>query len=195
MAEYDRPVLIVGARAGGLSASTLLAHHGVQSLLVDRRREIFVYPKARNLTFRSLEILRGVGLGPAIEASADHISNMISKRTLSDAEFTPVWGADSFPGTETVSPEPFGRYCPQSKLEPILLAESRRLGCDVRYGVELLSLRQDDAGVAATIKDLDSGATQIVHATQKAWTRSSSLSARRRSWIRSAAPNRAESSA
>jgi putative polyketide hydroxylase len=163
MTERDRPVLIVGAGAGGLSASTLLAHHGVQSLLVDRRREIFVYPKARNLTFRSLEILRGVGLGPAVNLAADHISNMISKRTLSDAEFAPVWGADTFPSAEAVSPEPFGKYCPQSRLEPILLAESRRLGCDVRYGVELVSLRQDDAGLEATIKDLDSGASQVVH--------------------------------
>jgi putative polyketide hydroxylase len=58
--ERDRPVLIVGAGAGGLSASTLLAHHGIQSLLIERRREIFVHPKARNLTFRSLEILRGI---------------------------------------------------------------------------------------------------------------------------------------
>ncbi len=95
-----RPVLVVGAGAGGLSAATLLAHHGIQSLLIDRRREIFVYPKARNLTFRSLEILRGVGLGPAVNASAGHISNVVSKRTLSDAEVTPVWGADFFPSAE-----------------------------------------------------------------------------------------------
>jgi putative polyketide hydroxylase len=164
MTERNRPVLVVGAGAGGLSASTLLAHHGIQSLLVDRRREIFVYPKARNLTFRSLEILRGVGLGPAVSASADHISNVVSKHTLSDAEVTPVLGADFFPSAEAVSPEPFGKYCPQSKLEPILLAESRRLGCDVHYGVELVSLRQDNTGVVATIEDLDSGTSQVVHA-------------------------------
>jgi 2-polyprenyl-6-methoxyphenol hydroxylase-like FAD-dependent oxidoreductase len=40
--ERNRPVLIVGAGAGGPSASTLLAHQGIQSLLIDRRREIFV---------------------------------------------------------------------------------------------------------------------------------------------------------
>jgi putative polyketide hydroxylase len=162
--DRDCPVLIVGAGAGGLSACTLLAHHGVRSLLVERRREIFVYPKARNLTFRSLEILRSAGLGPAVNTSAEHISNMISKRTLSDAEVRPMLGPDFFPSAEAVSPEPFGKYCPQSKLEPILLTESRRLGSDVRYGVELESFRQDDAGVAATIRDLDSGASEVVHA-------------------------------
>jgi len=151
-------------RSGRSSASTLLAHHGVRSLLVERRREAFVYPKARNLTFRSLEIFRSVGLGPAVNASADHISNMIIKHTLSDAESAPALGPDVFPSAQAVSPEPFGKYCPQSKLEPILLAESRQLGCDVRYGVELVSFRQDDAGVAATLRDDDSGASQVVRA-------------------------------
>ena len=78
-------VLIVGAGVGGLAASTLLAQHGVSSLLVEKRREIFVYPKARNLTFRSLEILRRLGVGTAVAAAADHISNMVSKHSLSSA--------------------------------------------------------------------------------------------------------------
>jgi len=164
MAERDYRVLIVGAGAGGLSAATLLAHHGVQSLLIERRREVFIYPKARNLTFRTLEILRGIGLGRAINEAAERISNMITKRTLSDAEATRVVGTEFFPSAEAVSPEPFGKYCPQSKLEPILLAESRRLGCDVRYGVELVSFRQDDEGVVATVRDLDSGASQVLRA-------------------------------
>ncbi len=36
---------------------------------------IFIYPKARNLTFRSLEILRGLGLGQAVAAVAEHMSS------------------------------------------------------------------------------------------------------------------------
>jgi putative polyketide hydroxylase len=164
MSERNRSVLIVGAGAAGLAASTLLAHHGVDSLLVEKRREIFIYPKARNLTFRSLEIMRGLGLGPEINAVAEHISHMVSKKTLSSAEETIVFGGDFFPSADGVSPEPFGRYCPQSRLEPILLAEARRHGSEVRYGVDLVSFTQDDAGVVATVKDLDSGAWSVVHA-------------------------------
>ena len=160
----SRPVLIVCAGVGGLAASTLLAHHGVGSLLVEKRREIFVYPKARNLTLRSLEILRRAGVGSAVDAAAEHISNMVSKPTLSSAEETTVFATDFFPSTEGLSPEPFGRYCPQSKLEPILLAETRRLGSDVRYGTDLVSFSQDDSGIVATIKDLDSGALSEVQA-------------------------------
>ena len=144
MSGRSGSVLIVGAGVGGLAASTLLAQHGVSSLLVEKRREIFVYPKARNLTFRSLEILRGLGVGTAVDAAADHISNMVSKHSLSSAEETSVFDAAFFPSAEGLSPEPFGKYCPQSKLEPILLTETRRRGSEVRYGTELVSVTQDD---------------------------------------------------
>src|SRR5262249_49687623 len=130
MPRTHYPVLIVGAGAAGLTASTLLAHHGVHSLTVEKRREVFVYPRARNLTFRSLEILRGAGLGPAVNKAAQHISHMISKRTLSSAETTVVFDTDYFPDAERLSPEPFGKYCPQSVLEPILLDETRSRGSE-----------------------------------------------------------------
>src|SRR5258708_12381413 len=80
------PVLIVGAGAAGLATSALLAKHGVGSLLVEKRREIFIYPKARNLSFRSLEILRGLGLGDQVHAVTDRVSDMVVKPTLNSAE-------------------------------------------------------------------------------------------------------------
>jgi putative polyketide hydroxylase len=160
----SRSVLIVGAGVGGLAASTLLAHQGIHSLLIEKRREVFIYPKARNLTFRSLEILRRAGVGSAVDAVGEHISNMVSKPTLNSAEETPAFSTDVFPSAEAFSPEPFGKYCPQSRLEPILLAETRRLGSQVRYGTELVSFTQDDTGVVATIKDLDSDALSEVQA-------------------------------
>jgi 2-polyprenyl-6-methoxyphenol hydroxylase-like FAD-dependent oxidoreductase len=158
------PVLIVGAGAVGLTASTLLAHHGVGSLTIEKRKAIFVYPKARNLTFRSLEILRGAGLGPTVDAAAHHISHMVSKKTLNSAETTVIFDTDYFPDVGEISPEPFGKYCPQSVLEPILLDETRKRGSEVRYATSLVSLRQHDDGVTATIEDLDTGATLAVHA-------------------------------
>ena len=47
------PVIIVGAGVGGLATSALLAKHRIPSLLVEKRREVFIYPKARNLSFRT----------------------------------------------------------------------------------------------------------------------------------------------
>jgi putative polyketide hydroxylase len=159
------PVLIVGAGAAGLATSALLAKHGVSSLLVEKRGEIFIYPKARNLSFRSLEILRGLGLAAQVHAVADRVSDMVVKPTLNSAEEKLAIDIDAFfAGLDHLSPEPSIQYCPQSSLEPMLLAETRRRGSEVRYGTELRSFEQDDTGITAVHHDLDSGEEQTVRA-------------------------------
>jgi putative polyketide hydroxylase len=165
MVDTHVPVLIVGAGVGGLATSALLAEHGISSLLVEKRREIFIYPKARNLSFRSLEILRGLGLADEVHAVADRVSDMVVKPTLNSAEEKPAIDIDAlFAGLDQLSPEPAVQYCPQSSLEPMLLAETRRRGGEVRYGTELRSFEQDDTGVTAVLCDRDSGEDRIVRA-------------------------------
>ena len=65
---------------------------------------------------------------------------------------------------DKLSPEPAAQYCPQSRLEPILLDETRRRGSEVRYGTELSSLDLDEAGVTAVLRDRDSGEPETVRA-------------------------------
>lgn len=159
------PVLIVGAGAGGLATSALLAKHGVHSLLIEKRREVFIYPKARNLSFRSLEILRGLGLSDEVHAVADHVSEMKVRPALNSAEEKLAIDINAiFAGLDALSPEPAAQYCPQSRLEPILLAETRRRGSEVRYGTELSSFEQDDAGVTAVVRDRDTGESETIRA-------------------------------
>jgi len=159
------PVLIVGAGAAGLTTSALLTQHGVESLLVEKRREIFLYPKARNLSFRSLEILRGLGLSDEVHAVAEHVSELVTKPSLNSPLEEPAIDLDAiFAGLDTLSPEPAVQYCPQSRLEPILLAETRRRGSEVRYGTELSSLESDGTGVTAVVRDRDSGKSETVTA-------------------------------
>lgn len=87
-------MLIVGAGAAGLATSALLAKHGVRSLLVKKRSEIFIYPKARNLSFRSREILRGLGLADEIYAIGRGVSDMLSKPTLNSTEQRQAFDVD-----------------------------------------------------------------------------------------------------
>ena len=159
------PVLIVGAGAAGLASSALLAQHGVHSLLVEKRREVFLYPKARNLSFRSLEILRGLGLGDQVHAMAPHESTVVARPTLNSMHEEPAIDLDTiFGGLGELSPEPTVQYCPQSRSEPMLLAETRRRGSEVRYGTELRSFESDASGITAVVGDLDTGASETVRA-------------------------------
>lgn len=159
------PVLVVGAGAGGLATSALLAKHGVRSMLIEKRNEVFIYPKARNLSFRSLEILRRLGVGDQVHAVAEQVSDMVAKSALNSAAQQQAMDMDAiFGGLDNLSPEPSAQYCPQSRLEPILLAESRRHGNAVHYGKELSSFEQDDTGVTAIVRDLASGESETVRA-------------------------------
>jgi 2-polyprenyl-6-methoxyphenol hydroxylase-like FAD-dependent oxidoreductase len=159
------PVLIVGAGAAGLTTSALLAKHGVRSLLVEKRNEVFIYPKARNLSFRSLEVLRGLGLADEVHAIAHGVSDMLSKPTLNSAEQRQALDVDAiFSPFDELSPEPGGQYCPQSAFEPILLSQIRRSGSEARYNVQLCSFEQDGHGVTAVVQERDSQVSETVHA-------------------------------
>lgn len=159
------PVLIVGAGAAGLATAALLAKHGVRSLLVEKRGEVFIYPKARNLSFRSLEILRGLGLADEVHAVAHGVSDMLTRPTLNSAEQHQAFDVNAiFAPFEDLSPEPGGQYCPQSAFEPILLEHVRRAGSQVRYNTELGSFEQDERGVTAVTRDRESGVTEALRA-------------------------------
>lgn len=165
MAATHVPVLIVGAGVGGLATSALLAQHGVRSLLVEKRREFFLYPKARNLSFRSSEVLRGLGLRDEVRAVAEHVSAMVVRPTLNSAQEEPALDVEAiFAGLDELSPEPAAQYCPQSRLEPILRDAARRGGSEVRYGTELSSMELDETGVTAVLRDVESGESRIVRA-------------------------------
>jgi putative polyketide hydroxylase len=157
------PVLIVGAGVAGLASAALLAQHGVESVLVEKRREVFIYPKARNLTFRTCEILRALGLGDQVHAVAEGASNVVLKPALNSASAEPAMDVEAiFSGLAGLSPEPVVQYCPQSHLEPILLGEIRRRGSTVRYGTALVSFTEEADGVTAELSS-DAG-TEKIHA-------------------------------
>src|SRR5262245_18492172 len=168
MTQEHIPVLIVGAGGAGLTLSLLLQRQGIASLLVERRPDVSWYPRARTLTFRTLEVFRGLGLEAQVLAAGTHLSRTFRKPTLASPE------REEFPSIEQavhisahpeiLTPVPLFWYCPQSRLEPLLLAEAKRRGCDVRYNNDLISFAQDSEGVSATIRDRATEGTSLIRA-------------------------------
>ena len=116
-------------------------------MLVEQRADVSWYPRARNLNFRTLEVFRGLGLERQVIAAGSHVSRVFRTETLASPEREELWPVDAatriVDHPEILTPEPPSWYCPQSRLEPILLAAATERGSDVRYNTELVSFTQD----------------------------------------------------
>ena len=168
MAQEHIPVLIVGAGGAGLTLSLLLHQQGIASVLVERRPDVSWVPRARNLNFRTLEVFRGLGLGEEVHAAGGGVTHSYLKETLASPEQKEMPGlvVKDFipPNQQEISPETFLTYCPQNRLEPLLLNSNKQHGCDVRYGTRLVSFTQDDAGVTATLEEVATNRSYVVRA-------------------------------
>lgn len=164
MTQEHVPVLIVGAGGAGLSLSLLLLQQGIHPLLIERRSAISVNPRARNLNFRTLEVLRGLGLEAEVRATGAKSSQVITKETLASKQEHIFDSTKVIEHSEALSPDPSGWYCPQSRLEPLLLATAKQRGGDVRYDTELVSFTQDATAVTATLQERTTGRSYMVRA-------------------------------
>ncbi|MFF3014814.1 FAD-dependent monooxygenase [Streptomyces sp. NPDC057939] len=153
------PVLVVGGSLSGLSAAVLLAHHGVECLVVERHPGIGTHPRSRVLTARSGEVLRSVGLEAAVDAVSRRPSGWYRADTLADTSYAPLGPAGD--PTRPISPAG-SRLCDQNHLEPILLADARSSGARVLFGCELTAFDQDPHGVTARILDRATGRSSTV---------------------------------
>ena len=173
--DAEVPVLIVGGGGAGLTASMLLAGLGVETLLVSSLPTTSRLPKAHVLNMRAMEILEDVGVAQEIERRGTPAEAMAAT-----AFYAGVAGGDGY-GRRIRRVECWGgggadenwaaasptrqMNLPQIRLEPILLERAEQLAPGrIRFGHELIALDQDDDGVNALIRELDSGREYVVRA-------------------------------
>lgn len=174
--EVERvKVLIVGGGVVGLSASLFLAQHGVPSLLVERHAGTSIHPRARGVSGRTMELLRGLGLEAAARKAGEAIApsmGVYKGRTLSEVMASRRsnglvirWLRERMMRGEG-SPKSPTSPCrvTQDHLEPVLLEAARARGVDARFSTELVELTQDAEGVTATLLDRGSGARRRARA-------------------------------
>jgi putative polyketide hydroxylase len=161
MKTIDIPILIVGGGPVGLCASILLSRHGVPSLLVERHTGTSLYPKARLVNTRTMEIFRECGLEQAVREISlppEQSRHAIWARTLVDEELQRRTVDTVTPDlSEKVSPT-FGCTTSQEVLEPVLLSCARQFNLgELHFGSELTTFIQDGSVVSATLLDRERG--------------------------------------
>ena len=170
-AEY--PVLIAGGGPVGMTLALELARCGIRSLLVERNATTTKHPKMDITNARSMELFRRLGLTPAVRKAATPESNGFDVSWVTHmtghelhrfryptvAEQRGVIRAHN-DGSQPVEPP---MRVSQVEIEPVLKrAADASPEITVRFATSFENLVQDEAGVTATLRDMQSGATEHV---------------------------------
>ena len=162
-------VLIVGAGPVGLTLAIDLASRGVEVVVAERRGKDEP-PKVRcgQISARSMEVFRRLGITRQLRQTGlpeDYPNDVVSCTTVTGLEISRVLipsraeraGTPEGPDTKWPTPEPPHRIN-QIFFEPMLFAHARSLPrIRVLSRIEVDGFKQDDHGVVASARDLDSG--------------------------------------
>jgi 2-polyprenyl-6-methoxyphenol hydroxylase-like FAD-dependent oxidoreductase len=158
METNSTSVLVVGGGLVGLSSAMFLAWRGVPTVLVERRPQSSLHPRAIGFTPRTLELLRAVGLGQRVPQVAPGFRlRRVRVESLAGAWFEEApWSPDAHATPPITDYSPCsGAAIAQDRLEPILRDRAVELGAELRLGTELVRLEQDGDGVTAWLRDRD----------------------------------------
>jgi len=166
VADIEVPVLIVGSSLVGMSTALLLGHHGVPALAVEHHRGTAIHPRAAQITQRSMEILRLVGVEQIVRQKSDEQfvqdGAIMAVETLAGKELG-YFIANLNEGVRDVSPCE-RVFISQSLLEPLLRNKADELGAELRFATDLVSFEQHPDHVHAVIRNRDSEETHDVYA-------------------------------
>ncbi|RKT55621.1 FAD-dependent monooxygenase [Saccharothrix australiensis] len=172
MAQEHVPVLIVGGGTVGLATGVALARQGVQALVVERRDEPSIHPRATGVQPPAREFFRAMGLEEAMREASRALAPSMSKINVSpslvSADLAEVPRFPTPPEavletTRRISPTDIGP-CSQDQIDRMLVAASAERGVEVRFNAEFESLEQDADGVTAVVRDTATGERRTIRA-------------------------------
>jgi 2-polyprenyl-6-methoxyphenol hydroxylase-like FAD-dependent oxidoreductase len=164
--EETRPVVVVGGSLVGLSTAVFLADQGITPLVVERHDGTAIHPRAGHFHLRTLELLRSVGLEPAVQRlSAERFfpnGGINQVETLAGGEVA-SYIPELNTGVEAVSPSR-RLFVAQDALEPLLRARAEELGAELAYATEATITGHDADGVTLQLRGRHDGTQRTVHA-------------------------------
>ena len=154
-------VLIVGAGPVGQLAALLLGHHGIPSMLVDKRMTTLNAPKAHAINARTLEICDSIGISAerlrGLGANANDGGEVRFVGTLTGTQFGCLPYERQDEGAFEATPYPLSNI-PQPVFEEELSAHvSKDSGIEIHRGVECKALQDFGDRVDAVLVTLGSG--------------------------------------
>ncbi len=174
--HHRAQVLIVGAGPVGLVLAIDLAQRGIDVLVVEmRRRGEPPSVKCNHVSARSMEVFRQLGFAHQVRDAglpADYPNDVAYRTTTTGAELSRIpipcrrdrYSARGGPDTDWPTPEPPHRIN-QIYLEPILFERAAATpGVRIVNRAAIDAFTQDEDGVRASGRDLESGAPFAVDA-------------------------------
>src|SRR6188474_1591531 len=154
MADREIPVLIVGGSLVGMSTALLLGHQGISALAVEHHRGTAIHPRAAQITQRTMEIFRTVGVEQIIRQKSEQQfvqdGAIMAVETLAGKELA-YFISNLNEGIRDVSPCE-RVFISQSLLEPLLKSRADELGAELRFATDLVSFEQRADHVSAIIR-------------------------------------------
>lgn len=150
----------------GLSLATFLGWHGINALVVEKHHGTAIHPRAGHFHLRTIEAYRSAGLEPIVrkesERQFDPDGGITAVESLAGREIA-TYIANLNEGAEEYSPT-IRLFMTQQSLEPLLKGGAEKLGAQLNFAAELESFEQDENGVTALVRHVDSGETATIRA-------------------------------
>src|SRR5262245_4622781 len=170
----ETKVLVVGAGPVGLTLAMDLAWRGIDVIVIERRQaNESPNVKCSQISARSMEIFRRLGLAATLRNAGlppDYPNDVVSCTTVTGIELARVlipsrserFRNPSGPDTGWPTPEPPHRIN-QLFFEPLLFAHAKaQPRITILSSCQLERFAQDENGVFANVRDLQSGASVLI---------------------------------
>jgi 2,4-dichlorophenol 6-monooxygenase len=155
-------VLVVGAGPAGLTTTAVLAQSGIKTITLSRYTGTAQEPRATIMNQRTTEVLRDIGVEQEIAKVGVPLreqSNCVFATSLAGEEILryEAYGVGERT-SDYLMASPCSNYnAGQHLVEPILVDRATALDADIRFAHEMVTITQSPEGVAALVRDRQTG--------------------------------------